>query len=164
MRGRSRGTATDVDGRFSLNAVNETAVLVFASVVYQTQVVTLDSQSEINVSLIEHSQTLEEVVVVGYGTQVRENLTGAVGQIDADDLAMRPDANIVSALQGMIPGLNIQVNSGDPMATDRKSTRLNSSHVAISYAVFCLKKKRHNRHSRTRRAAPPHSTQDSEQT
>jgi len=117
IKGTNRGTATDFDGRFSLDDVNENAVLVFSYVGYQTQEVTLDGQSEINVTLIEDSQTLEEVVVVGYGTQVRENLTGAVGQIDADDLAMRPDANIVSALQGMIPGLNIQVNSGDPMAT-----------------------------------------------
>src|SRR5690625_869909 len=117
VKGTNRGTATDFDGRFSLDDVNENAVLVFSYVGYQTQEVTLDGQSEINVTLIEDSQTLEEVVVVGYGTQVRENLTGAVGQIDADDLAMRPDANIVSALQGMIPGLNIQVNNGDPTAT-----------------------------------------------
>lgn len=64
-----------------------------------------------------NASDLDEVIVVGYGSQQRANLTGAVAQVNTEDIALRPDANIANTLQGLMPGLNIQVNTGDPSAT-----------------------------------------------
>ena len=110
-------TATDETGHFVLDLATNQGELVISSLGYQEQVVPFRSGTPVDVVLKLAISDLEEVVVVGYGVQKRANLTGAVSQIDAKDIALRPDANITSALQGLLPGLNVQINTGDPTKT-----------------------------------------------
>src|SRR5690606_32551645 len=89
VEGSNRGTATDIDGRFVLEDVNENATLIFSYIGYQTQEFVLNGRSNIVITMAEDLQTLDEVVVVGYGTQKKSDITGAVGSVDGNDIAMR---------------------------------------------------------------------------
>ena len=113
QQGTTAGTATDVDGKFSL-VVPEGAVLEFSSIGFETR--TLKAQPKMSVILVEDSEMLNETVVVGYGVQKRESLTGAITQIRSEDIAATKTADGVAALQGKIPGLLITQNSGKPGA------------------------------------------------
>ena len=112
----SVGTITDVSGSYSLNAPNANDTLVFTSIGYVTQMIPINGRSELNVSMSEDIKSLQEVVVVGYGTQEKVNLTGAVGTADGEVLEARPISNTAEGLQGVIPNLNIAPTSGDPAA------------------------------------------------
>lgn len=114
VEGTNKGASTDFNGNFTLEDIDENAVLIFSYIGYQTQEVTLNGEREITIILLEDSQTLDEVVVVGYGIQKKVNLTGAVGVIEADQLENRPIASVEEALQGQVPGLNIVRTSGTP--------------------------------------------------
>ncbi len=114
VKGSSQGTATDFDGRFVLTDVNENAILVFSYIGYQSQEVALNGRSNINVTLIEDSQTLDEVVVVGYGTQKKVNVIGSVSQISSEDIESRPIANVSQGLTGQMTGVTVIQRSGKP--------------------------------------------------
>ena len=113
QHGTSVGTSTDLDGNFSL-VVPEGAVLEFSSIGFETR--TLKASAKMNVILVEDAELLNETVVVGYGVQKRESLTGAITQIRSEDIAATKTADGVVALQGKIPGLLITQNSGKPGA------------------------------------------------
>src|SRR5690554_6087790 len=115
VKGTTQGTVTNSDGEYSINNIPEDALLVFSFVGMRTQEVPIGNQSVINVILEEETIGMDEVSVVGYGTQLRANLTGAIGQIDADEISARPSPNITTALQGLMPGLNVKPNSGNPI-------------------------------------------------
>ena len=117
VQNSNMATATDEQGEFKLNVQQPKGQLIISSVGYQEQVLSYQLGSKLNIVLQEATSELDEVVIVGYGKQKRANLTGAVSQISAEDIALRPDANISTALQGLMPGLNIQINNGDPTAT-----------------------------------------------
>src|SRR3712207_838513 len=138
----SNGTITGIDGDFSLKNVPLGSIIQISFVGYQAQEVKWTG-TPLNIVLKEDSKMLEEVVVVGFGTQKKVNLTGAVSTVDSKTLASRPVNSVVDALQGAVPGMNFAVGKqgGALNSKDRKSTRLNSSHANISYAAFCLKKK-----------------------
>ena len=85
VKGTNKGTATDFDGRFTLEDVNENAILVFSYIGYQTVEIPLDARQSIEVIMIADSELLDEVVVVGYGTQKKVNLTGSVAMIEGDE-------------------------------------------------------------------------------
>ena len=104
-KGTSNGTVTDYDGNFNLN-VNNNAVLRISYIGYLEQEVATEGKSTINVKLLEDTKTLDELVVVGYGTQKKINLTGSVEVIGGEKLESRPVANISQALQGQITGAN----------------------------------------------------------
>ncbi|MFS2555972.1 SusC/RagA family TonB-linked outer membrane protein [Bacteroides thetaiotaomicron] len=106
------GTITDVDGNFSLS-VKPGAILVVSYVGYKVQEVTATVGKMINVTLKEDTEMLDEVVVVGFGTQKKVNLTGSVGVATSKELESRPVTNAVQALQGVVPGLKITTNSGE---------------------------------------------------
>src|SRR5690606_1666064 len=108
------GTATDAEGRFQLDGVPPDAILVFSFVGYKTAEEPLRGRSILNKSLELDMQSLEEVVVVGYGTQRKINVTGAIDQLSGEELKSRPVANIMQGLQGMSPGLNITYGNGSP--------------------------------------------------
>lgn len=108
------GTATDAEGRFQLEGVPPDAILVFSFVGYKTAEEPLRGRSILNKSLELDMQSLEEVVVVGYGTQRKINVTGAIDQLSGEELKSRPVANIMQGLQGMSPGLNITYGNGSP--------------------------------------------------
>ncbi|HLU92478.1 MAG TPA: SusC/RagA family TonB-linked outer membrane protein, partial [Membranihabitans sp.] len=114
IKGSNEGTATDMDGRYTLEDVDENAVLIFSYVGYQTQEIPVDGRTNIDVQLISDSELLEELVVVGYGSQKKVNLTGAVSSIGSDALENRPIPSVGQGLQGLIPNLNVSIRNGDP--------------------------------------------------
>lgn len=111
--GSSNGTVTDIDGGFVLD-VAEGASLVFSFLGYEKQTIVVSSQTIINVTLEPELHGLNEVVVVGYGTQKKANLTGAVATVGDEQLNKRKIANSSSMLQGLLPGLQVVQNSGAP--------------------------------------------------
>ncbi|MDO6438975.1 TonB-dependent receptor [Cyclobacterium sp. 1_MG-2023] len=113
LPGTTIGTATDLDGKYSLT-VPEESELVFSFIGFESQRVMIGDRSIIDVTLVEATSSLDEVVVVGFGTQKRANVTGAVSTVSGEDLARRPVVNTASALQGTTPGLTIQNNGGAP--------------------------------------------------
>ena len=110
----SNGTITDLDGYYTIT-VPDDAILVFSYTGYQTIEIPVDGRSTIDVNMLE-GNTLDEVIVVGYGTQKKVNLTGAVTAISGDVLESRPIANVGEGLQGVIPNLNVDIRNGDPAA------------------------------------------------
>ena len=108
VKGTSQGTATDMDGRFELQNVEEDAVLVLSYIGYQLQEVDVEGRTEIYVRMAEDAQTLDELVVVGYGMQKKSDITGSVSSISQDRLEMIPNLNVAQAIQGSIPGIQIQ--------------------------------------------------------
>lgn len=106
------GTITDMDGKFSLMVPSD-ATLVISFVGYATQEIPLAGRTSISVDLKEDAEMLQEVVVVGFGTQKKVNLTGSIGIADAKDLEARPVTNATQALQGLVPGLQISTNTGE---------------------------------------------------
>ena len=109
------GTTTDFDGNYTIN-VPSNAVLEFRYLGFSTQSVAVDGKSTINISLEEDTQQLEEVVVIGYGTQRKESVTGSVVSIKGDNLNEVPAANFQQALQGRAAGVNISTTSSRPGA------------------------------------------------
>ncbi len=113
IKGTIRGTATDKDGRYTID-VPPNAVLIFSYVGYKSQEIPVNTQTIINVRLVVQDAELSEVVIVGYGTQKKVNLTGAVSQVSGKDLAARPAGQTSAALQGMAPGVTVKQSSGRP--------------------------------------------------
>ncbi len=118
-KGTTNGTTTDVNGAYSLMLTSDNAVLQFSYIGYTTREIAVEGKSDVSVSLQEDSQALEEVVVVGYGTTKKVNLTGAVAQIDNKTMENRSVTNIGKALQGVVGNLNMTVsgNGGAPGST-----------------------------------------------
>ncbi|MGB3776255.1 MAG: SusC/RagA family TonB-linked outer membrane protein, partial [Leeuwenhoekiella sp.] len=109
------GTVTDFDGNYTLE-VPENATLVFSYIGFATQEVPLDGQAEINVILEREEEDLEEVVVVGYGTQAKRDITGSVSVVNADEIAARNVTNVSNALQGAAAGVSVTRTSSAPGA------------------------------------------------
>ncbi|WP_207505325.1 SusC/RagA family TonB-linked outer membrane protein [Telluribacter humicola] len=112
-KGTANGTNTDVEGRFTINVTNQSSVLVFSAIGYITQEVTVGSQTTLNLSLKTDVKSLEEVVVVGYGTQKKVNMTGAVSAVNVDEkITSRALTNVSSGLSGLVPGLAVTQGTG----------------------------------------------------
>jgi TonB-linked SusC/RagA family outer membrane protein len=109
----SSGTITDANGNFTLN-VQSGATLVVSFIGYVTQEIVVGTRSELRITLIEDSQALEEVVVVGYGTQRKSDLTSAIAKVSGDVLEARPVARVDQALQGQLAGVHVQQSGGKP--------------------------------------------------
>lgn len=108
-----RGTVTDMKGAFNLQASSDD-VLVFSFIGYETTEVAVGNQSDIKVSLTPDTETLEEVVVVGYGEQKKSVVTGAISSVKASDLETLPVNNVSQTLQGRVSGVTIATNNGQP--------------------------------------------------
>ncbi len=117
VKGTQIGTATDANGAFSLSA-DANAVLVFSSIGYQAIEVPVNNRNLINLTLVEDTKKLDEVIVVGYGTQKKVSVTGAVATIGKAQLLQSPQANISNALVGRMPGLLSVQRSGQPGADE----------------------------------------------
>jgi TonB-linked SusC/RagA family outer membrane protein len=113
LKGTARGTTSDARGTYRIDVPNASAVLVFSYIGYKRQEITVGNQSTINISLEADAGSLEEVVVVGYGTQKRSSLTGAVSTVTPKEITALPVPNVASALQGRVPGVSV-VNNGNP--------------------------------------------------
>ena len=112
-KGTNNGATTDANGNFSLN-VGDNATLRFVYLGYVAQEVPVRNQTLINVTMAEDVQKLDELIVVGYGQQKKVSLTGAVAQVNGDDIASRQSADVVTAIQGMMPGVSVIRSSGQP--------------------------------------------------
>lgn len=112
--GTSIGTITDLNGQFSLTVASDAPTLQVSYIGYLTQNISTKGKSDFRVVLTEDSQNLDEVVVVGFGTQKKVNLTGAVTAVTGEEMTKRPVLNAESMLQGQIPGLRVVQSSGQP--------------------------------------------------
>jgi TonB-dependent SusC/RagA subfamily outer membrane receptor len=114
VKGTTTGTTTNNSGTFSLAVPSSSSVLVFSYTGMQTEEVAVGEQSSISVVLRAKSGTLNEVVVIGYGTARKSDLTGSVATVKSDRLLDKPVANVSQALQGKVPGVDVSINSSAP--------------------------------------------------
>lgn len=115
IEGTTNGTITDVDGHFMLSNVPAKGNLVISYIGYATQTLPINGKTNFSIALAEDTETLDEVVVVGYGVQKKVNLTGSVSAVKGDALERRPVADATQSLQGMVPGLLVSnSNTGRP--------------------------------------------------
>lgn len=110
VQNTNRGAITDFDGFYEVVVNSGDKTLIFSYVGFEPRYIAVGTQNEINVSL-EAGETLDEVVVVGYGTQRKSDVTGAVASMDTERLQEMPQVNLVQALQGTMPGVNVSVNT-----------------------------------------------------
>lgn len=113
VKGTQRGTLTSNDGAFTVS-VPDNGVLVFSFVGFITQEVNVGNRTNIEVKLAADNKALEELVVIGYGTAKKSDLTGSVGSVKEDQLRERPSPSLNQSLQGKISGVQVNVNSGRP--------------------------------------------------
>lgn len=116
LKGSTQGTNTDGEGKFRLSVPNNSAVLVFSFVGYERKEVPVGSQASLNVQLTPNDETLNEVVVVGYGSQLKKEVTGAVQTINAAEIRDLPVSQIGQKLQGRLAGVQINQTTGRPGA------------------------------------------------
>ncbi len=114
VKGTTNGTVTDSQGKFSLNVPSNESVLVFSFIGFVVQEVSLNGQTVVNVTLVADTQTLSEVVVVGYGTQEKKDVTGSISSVRGSDFANLPISTPQQALQGRAAGVNVVRNGGAP--------------------------------------------------
>ncbi|GAA5222034.1 TonB-dependent receptor [Membranihabitans marinus] len=138
VKNKNLGTATDFDGKFIMNDVDENDVLVFSYIGYQTLEMPIAGKTNISIVLQEDSQTLDEVVVIGYGTQKKSDLTGAVSSIKSDQIAAYPTSSGVQAMQGRAAGVQIQSNNGAPGSDLKVRIRGGTSINANSDPIFVI--------------------------
>ena len=112
IKGTSKGTSTDQDGKFSIAVPDDNAVLVFSFIGYSPKEVVVGSRTVVDVSLDPDVSTLTEVVVVGYGTQTKSSVTGAVSSVNSKEISALPVPSVASALQGRVPGVLVTNNGG----------------------------------------------------
>jgi len=114
IKGTNTGTATDTEGNYNLAMPVGSNTLVVSFIGYQTQEIPINNRNSITITLAPDAKSLNEVVVVGYGTQKKENLTGAVSTIKSEDIESRPVSSVALALQGLAPGLSVTRSTGQP--------------------------------------------------
>lgn len=114
IKGTTIGTVTDVEGDYSINVPNAADTLVFSSIGFVTQEVAVNGQTSIDVGLGEDVQSLDEVVVIGYGAQKKVNVVGSVETISNKEITAAPVSNVSNTLAGRLPGANVQQRSGEP--------------------------------------------------
>ncbi|MDF9798876.1 TonB-linked SusC/RagA family outer membrane protein [Catalinimonas alkaloidigena] len=132
------GTVTDVEGQYNITVANENDILIFSSIGYLTQEVAVNGRGVIDLAMAEDVQSLEEVVVVGYGTQKRSDVTGSVASISAEDISDIPMANISTGLAGRIPGLDIVSSGAGPGAENKILLRGQRSFTASNDPLIIL--------------------------
>lgn len=117
LTGTTQGTITDFDGKFSLDGIQEGSVLEFSYVGFISQKVKVGKSRMLSIQMQEDNQALDEVVVIGYGTMKKRDLTGSVASLKGEDLIKAPVSNAAQALQGRLPGVNVVSQDGRPDAS-----------------------------------------------
>jgi TonB-dependent starch-binding outer membrane protein SusC len=113
-KGTTNSASTDFDGKYTIKITNPKAVLTFSFIGFKTQQIQVAGRNNINVTLVEDANDLNEVVVVGYGTVKKSDLTGAVSTLSGTELRKNPVANIGEALTGRIAGVSVTSSEGSP--------------------------------------------------
>ncbi len=114
VKGTTKGTTTDFDGLFSMEEVPSGSVLVFSYIGFKSQEITITDESVMTIIMQEDLQKLDEVVVIGYGTQKKKEVTGAVSVVDSETIEALKPTRVEQALQGQVAGVNITSQSGSP--------------------------------------------------
>ncbi len=114
IQGTTQGAVTDVDGNYSITVPGPDAVLVFTSIGYASQSITVGNQTSINVSLVEDVQALDEIVVIGYGTQKKKELTSAISNVKSEEFNKGSVNSPAGLVQGKVAGLSISKPGGNP--------------------------------------------------
>jgi len=123
VTGTTQGTMTDINGKYSIEVPQGSKSLTFSFIGLESQEITIGTLTQINVTMAESAIGLEEVVVVGYGTQKKVNLSGAIDAVNTKELESRPLVNLAQGLQGAAPNLNIDFVSGEPGQVARINIR-----------------------------------------
>ncbi len=126
-KGTTNGTVTDINGNYTLSAPSG-ATIVFSYIGYNSQEIVWDGQSILNVVLEEDQQLLEEVVVVGYGTQKKATITGAISSTSGQELMKAPTVNFSNSFAGKLPGLTVVTRNGEP-GSDNSTFRIRGSNT-----------------------------------
>lgn len=116
IKGKSQATVTDKDGKFKIIGISSHSILVISFMGMKTEEIAVNGQTDLRIELREIPNTLDEVVVIGYGTQAKRDVTGAISSVSAEDMESNPGGNIISSMQGKIPGMQIVTTSGEPGA------------------------------------------------
>lgn len=141
LKGTSRGVSTNSDGRFVLTNVPDNGVLVFSFTGFATREVAVDGKTTINISLLEAVSSLNDVVVIGYGTRQKRDVTGAVAQVKATQLENENPPSVQDLLRGNVTGLNVTANTsakggGDLMVRGRSSLSAGTSPLIVLDGVI----------------------------
>ena len=137
IEGTTQGTSTDAQGAFTLQAKPDD-MLAVSYLGYKSQRVKVGTRTKLEVVLTEDQNLMDEVVVVGYGTQRRRNIVGAVENISGEVLENRPNAYLLRAIQGQIPGLNITMADGKPSRSASINIRANTQSIGAGGSALCL--------------------------
>lgn len=138
IKGTKTGTITDFDGNYTLKSVSPNGVLIFSFVGFKTKEVAISKQTKINVTLESVVTSLDNVVVIGYGSQKRSDLTGAVSSVSSESFKQSVSTTIDQVLQGRAAGVNIQQNSGAPGASSSIRIRGISSLNGSNEPIFVI--------------------------
>lgn len=138
VKGTTNGQITGPDGTATLSNVPADATLVVSFVGYQDVELHVNGKTSLNALLKDDSLALNEIVVVGYGTQKKANLTGAVDQVGAETFDGRANANITQMLQGQVPNLNLKFTDGRPLTVHHPTTSEAPHPSARAEALSCL--------------------------
>ncbi|MEJ7778743.1 MAG: TonB-dependent receptor [Daejeonella sp.] len=117
VKGNTIGTSTDANGNYSLRVPDDNLTLVFSFIGFTNQEVAINQRTSININLVPDATSLNEVVVIGYGTQKRENIVGSIAQVSAKQLESRPVTQLSNALAGQMTGVTVVQRSGQPGAS-----------------------------------------------
>lgn len=137
VKGTTTGTTTDIDGKYTINA-DSGSTLVFSFIGMVSREIAVGNSSILDVELATDISQLEEIIVVGYGTQKKSDLTGSVSSVKAAELTAFPVANAVQALQGRAAGVSVQANNGDPGGALKVRIRGGNSINASSDPLFVV--------------------------
>ncbi|KAA2219894.1 MULTISPECIES: SusC/RagA family TonB-linked outer membrane protein [Maribacter] len=114
IKNENTGTMTDFDGNYSVEVNSNNAILVFSYIGFKTKEIPVGDELEINVTLVEDVSSLDEVVVIGYGTQVRRDVTGSIASLNEDSFSAQANTNVDQMIQGKAAGVQVVQNSGEP--------------------------------------------------
>jgi TonB-linked SusC/RagA family outer membrane protein len=135
VKGTTIGTTTDVSGRYSINVIEKDAVLVFSFIGYNNLEETVAGKTTINISLVTNTKALDEIIVIGYGTQKKSDLTGSVARVSMDKKNVLSNSNISQAISGTVAGMNVTGTTGlagsDPEITIRGKTSLSATDAPL---------------------------------
>ena len=137
INGRS-AAVTDLDGNYTISNVNPNSKLTVSYVGYQEQVVTIGNRTTINLTMKEDNQNLDEVVVIGYGTMKKKDLTGSVASVNTKDINQVASANALQAMQAKVPGVDLQQSDGQAGSGVSMTLRGNRSLLASNNPLILV--------------------------
>jgi len=137
VKGTNNGTATDAEGNYSLNLTGDNSTLVVSFIGYETQEVAINNRTTVNITLKPDAKALEEVVVIGYGTQRREDVTSSVASVKSENFQKGAVRDVAQLVQGKVSGLRVTTPSGDPAARTEINLRgINSINGSASPLIL----------------------------